>query len=486
MSDQRLYYEMNVEKQSYSFNSHIESAIMEAEDELQNLQETIDSIKKLKPECDKLDYALAACVGAICGVFDIFLVGKPGESPLSDINDKWVEKKVKLFAQMCGWKKDKSVPDNQAVSKAIAFLEEKFKIPYDQISYGDAGKQFVGLDKLDMKNHHFKSLAHNASLCGLFFSILDQFTNQSHFIANTALGGTGLIPLHDADGNFELQGKTVVGKLVAAFINWFGHLISDVSGSRGSKGRGMGIPSPLWTWTNDIIAIKSQLKIPISEFDQAVNSLALDIYQKGYDIRFQKVQAIPVVINEILVRAVYSIRRMISYYSNTDKTERSFAAMMRFCEPFKNPSVKRMLTVSHGTFCVLDIGDAMIRGGIFGSGTFNVKEFVMRLNIVGIGRFSISLYGEANRAWKYHDAKKNADFAEREKIIVEDYLKGLTQLSELYDDKDLLTFVDDLKRSDMYISAFQKTVALAELRKVPKDKILRNKADIDAFFRGKR
>ena len=32
--------------------------------------------------------------------------------------------------------------------------------------------------------------------------------------------------------------------------------MSDVSGSSGSKGRGMGIPSPLWTWTNDIIAIK--------------------------------------------------------------------------------------------------------------------------------------------------------------------------------------------------------------------------------------
>ena len=31
-------------------------------------------MKKLTPECDKTDYILAACSGAICGILDIFLV----------------------------------------------------------------------------------------------------------------------------------------------------------------------------------------------------------------------------------------------------------------------------------------------------------------------------------------------------------------------------------------------------------------------------
>ena len=48
----------------------------------------------------------------------------------------------------------------------------------------------------------------------------------------------------------------------------------------------------------------------------------------------------------------------------------------------------------------------------------------------------------------------------------------------------LLTFVDDLQQSDMYKQAFHKTVLLAEKRSVPEDKILRNKSDIDAYFRG--
>ena len=66
-----------------------------------------------------------------------------------------------------------------------------------------------------------------------------------------------------------------------------------------------------------------------------------------------------------------------------------------------------------------------------------------------------------------------------------DYIEGLRQLADAYDDEVLLTFVDDLKHSDMYKQAFEKTVALAEKRNVPSEKILKNKAAIDAYFGGK-
>ena len=44
----------------------------------------------------------------------------------------------------------------------------------------------------------------------------------------------------------------------------------------------------------------------------------------------------------------------------TSGMERSFISMWKSCEPFSNPSVKRMLTVAHGTFCLVDAGDAVI------------------------------------------------------------------------------------------------------------------------------
>ena len=46
----------------------------------------LETIRLLTPECDKLDYILSASSGALCGIIDVFLVGKPGESPLGDID----------------------------------------------------------------------------------------------------------------------------------------------------------------------------------------------------------------------------------------------------------------------------------------------------------------------------------------------------------------------------------------------------------------
>lgn len=145
---------------------------------------------------------------------------------------------------------------------------------------------------LTASNHHFKSRAHNPSLLGLFFSVLDQYTDSSHFVTEGQL-----VSLRQADEKWKLQGENVPGKLFCGFANWFGHLISDISGSQSSAragNRGMGIPSPLWTWANDIIAIKAKLGFRTSETDKAINELALNIFEKRYDTRFQSVQAIPV------------------------------------------------------------------------------------------------------------------------------------------------------------------------------------------------
>lgn len=467
----QLILGMSVSKDEFSFATSIESALISSETEIQSLKETIKSVENLGPNCDKLDYSLAASSGALCGIIDIFIVGKPGESPAGNLADKWFENRIIDFAKLCGWdgKEDVSL-------SAIRILEKKFKIPYDQRGAGDAGSTIFDLNPT---NHHFKSLGHNPTLLGMFFSILDQFTNQSHFISDGEL-----VSLQNADGKFELRGNSVPAKLFCGFVNWFGHLISDISGSSGSKGRGMGIPSPFWSWTNNIIAIKRRLNITASQLDKTISELALSIYKEGYDVRFQTAQLIPVFTNEIIVRFMYSIRRMLQYFQTNEEEEYSASDIWKACEPFSNPTVKRMLTVAHGTFCMIDLGDAAIRAFITGGGTFNVTEFFLRLNIVGVGRFTISLYGEAKRTLVIGKTKSKSEFAGREITIVENYLSGLSFLSDLYDDKELVDFVDDFKNSDMYIQAFEKSALLAELRKVSDDKILRTKGHIDLYFGG--
>ena len=470
--DAVLLFDLGISEEGYEFDSAIQMAMKFSEFEIDDintkLAENENTLKKLTPECDKTDYILAAASGAICGLMDIFLVGKSGESAIGDITDKWFANRTMDFAKICGWDGN----SNDSLSSAIQYLEKKFKIPYG------AGNVASLVFDLNPRNHHFKSLGHNPSLLGLFFSILDQFTNTSHFISEGEL-----ISLQEADDKFVLQGGNISAKLFCGFVNWLGHLISDMSGSSSSKGRGMGIPSPLWTWTNDIIAIKKKLHITNLEFDKTINKFALEIYKQGYDLRFEVAKAIPVFVNELVVRMVYSIRRLVRFYLNNQNRVRSFKLIWELCEPFSNASVKRMLIVAHGTFCLLDVGDALAQGFINGNGSFRIDQFVMLLNIVGLGRFTISLYGQANRGIKLYQAKKENLSLRQEKIIIADYIDGLKILSQAYDDKELLLFTKELNESDMYVEAFEKSVLLAEKRNVPKNQILRNKADIDSYFK---
>ena len=147
----------------FSYLSNIEDALSQAELDIQILNETIDSVNALKPQCDKFDYVLSACSGALCGILDIFFVGKPGESPLGNITDKWFENRTCDFAKLCGWKGAKEGKD--PVKSAIGYLERHYKVPNDQRGLGDAGSSIFGLNA---NNHHFKSLGHNPSLLGLF------------------------------------------------------------------------------------------------------------------------------------------------------------------------------------------------------------------------------------------------------------------------------------------------------------------------------
>ena len=455
------------------FKTSIQVAIDEANERIKEneflCKETIESIARITPDCDKIDYSLAASIGALCGVLDIFLVGKPGESLVGTVTDKWIGDRTLDFACKMGWKNDGNL------SSAIRFLEKKFKIPYDQQG-GDAASAIFGINT---RNHHFKSLAHNPSILGLFFSVLDQFSNTSHFVTEGRL-----VSLQNADGSFSLMGKDIPSKFFCAVFNWIGHLISDNSGSSSSKGRGMGIPSPLWTWINDMVAVKASLHIPASDFDKQINDLAIEIYDKGFDIRFQLAQGILVFINEITVRVVYAVRRAIKYFSSKDELNRSFKDLWNNCEPFSNVSVKRMLTVAHGTFCLVDIADATIRSFATGGGYFNVVEFFLRLNISGLGRFGVSLFGEANRGINRINLSDEKSYLEKQKTILQDYIQELNYLAAKYNDQLMRKFVEELYNNDSYKIAFEDSARIAQLREVPEKKVLKSKKEIDEYFRG--
>lgn len=311
-------------------------------------------------KCDKYDYLAATACGAIGGMIDIFLVGAPGDSVLGSWTDKQVDNVVMSFARKMGWNpKEKNINN---VNSAIGFLEhgknngkasefQGFKVNYDQRKPSDVGDLF----NIAPNTHHMMSLAHSPDIVGLFFSILNQFTSTSSFIANGQL-------VTIATDTYELQGGNFVMKIMSGIANWFGHLMSDVAGSSGSHGRGTGVVMPFYEFFGFCKLGNFSTKDGMKDLSE----IAMQAFNQGYDFRFGLAQAIPVVITDLSIRLIWALRQRFQYHMP-----------IKECIPtMRHPNLRVMLLIGNGTLCVMDGIDASVRSG------GNFLMFFMRLNLI--------------------------------------------------------------------------------------------------------
>ncbi len=313
-----------------------------------DLERRIQSDFALKNACcDRYDYMIACTCGLIGGLIDVLFVGSPGQGKLTKAADNLVDSSVQKFAKLFGWTGPKDGKD--PTSSAIGYLETKFPVNYDHRHGGDVG----GLFKMSTKNHHIKNLAHSPDLIGLFFSIVDQFNSTAHFVDN------GSIIVIDTD-KYELRGTTLISKLFSGFVNWIGHLFSDVAGSSGALDRGSGIPIPFYSLLQFV---------NIGEFGQHRHTfakIAVQVFERGYDLRHGIALAVPVLVTELLTRMCWVIKQRIYHKSSWQQ-----------CIPsVNNPELHRMLLVAHGSLCLVDISDAALRSG------GNVIQFLLRSNLI--------------------------------------------------------------------------------------------------------
>ncbi len=318
-----------------------------------------------KDKCDKYDYLIAAACGALGGLIDIFFVGTPGDSALGRWTDKQTDRAVMGFARKMGWNPKEGNADN--VNSAIGFLEhgkssgtpnavQGCKVKYDQRPPGDVGNAF----NIAPGTHHMMSLAHSPDIVGLFFSILNQFTSTSSFIAEGRL-------VTVASGTYELQGGNFIMRIMCGVANWFGHLMSDVAGSSGSHGRGTGIVVPFY----ELFGLCKFGSFSAGGERKDLAEIAMQAFQKGYDFRFGMAQAIPVAVTELSIRLIWALRRHFQYHYP-----------LKECVPtMKHADLRIMLIIGNGTLCAMDAIDAGIRSG----GSF--LAFFMRLNLIAWFRF---------------------------------------------------------------------------------------------------
>lgn len=344
--------------------------------------------------CDKWDYTLAGLCGVISGLVDSFFVGMPGASKLGNVVDSVADKAVEKFAKFtnwcdrkhvekliadgkikdwseyrpCGETLQKTVADGN-VASAIGYLEKRFSVSYDA-RYAKDLVNAEGAVNFNPKDHHLKSWSHCLDPFGLFMSILDQFTGKTTIIADGKIQRFASA----RSGGFHLQGDTFYSKIMFGFINWLGHIMSDIAGSSGTRGhegkRGAGIAAPFF----EMFQLCDFGSFNVDGDKKTLAQLTTSMYSHGYDARFMAAQAIPVAMNECLIRLCWSIKR--HYYHKLPWKE---------CVPLKlsdKPELRRMLLVGHGCLCLVDAADAAIRS--WG----NLLNFMLHLNAAAWVRFA--------------------------------------------------------------------------------------------------
>lgn len=422
-------------------------------DEIDNQIADLDiSIDKLTNHADKLDYAVSVASGIIAGIIDILFVGK---FDLQEGRD-WSSEKINDFVTTVAKKQGYEGDDLQG---AIRHLE-KFGAPSDSV-YNDFGG---GLQ------HHLRDFAHHASPVGLVFSMLTQFT-QKAYGTNTA-GAFIVVPIDKT----TFIGDSVPTKITFGLVYWVLHMASDMAGSSGAPGAGTGIPGPI------LSIVKLLSSTPIFNNKDQVNELSLKVSKlfngtllaekdangkiiKGADgkplihqmdlrgelgVMHQLAkQALPVIVNEAFVRGFYFINRLIDEVK--DKQSLKEVDWDKTI-PFGNRTIERMMTIATGTFTAIDTLDAVIEGAI--NSKANWVEFgrqvVLRLNFVGIGRFTIALGTDAFMGLR--KGKKS-----RERMLLKAESLYLLEAKMYYGDQLMWTAVKDAGQSvDSLFEAMQK------------------------------
>lgn len=405
------------------------------------IEEINQNLKQFINTADGLDYTVSVASGVICGLIDSFVVGELSHDSLKgfvDDSHKMVNKFIESFAKANGL-------DKGSLKKTVPALENHFKMPQDNMHQGSGISSAL--------THHLDDLAHHPTPLGLVAGILAQVlrigilsgkkgdtkimdvkTDMKDYFINVllplligaTLSGVCCWLTNLAEKKYEEKYQKEIPEPIKKLIrmlaktpavipilklahNWFGHLVSDMAGSKNTTDTsgGMGIPGIFLSFLKELSMLPPLNK---SGLPQVLNDLYTkkDLLGFKLDMRTEiaiiKKQMLPVMINEILVRSFYFIRRLITGVKNNGIENIDWRKTI----PFNNRTIVRMMTIATGTFTVVDMADAAIRAGVESGGQLAAfaKGFILRVNFVGVGRFAIAIGADVGMGLKKHSLEK--------------------------------------------------------------------------------
>ena len=361
-------------------------------------------IAKMSVDADKLDYAVAIASGIICGIIDIIKIGELDLKAGRNIADEKVKDIVRKISKRLGCEKDD-------IQSCVKFLEEKFPLAAD----GNTADFGGGLQ------HHLRDFAHHPTIVGLCFSLLTQFTEMSYGTDST--GRFIIVPVSEKSRRYI--GDNIADKIFMGTVGWFFHLVSDIAGSSATVALsgGTGIPGPIIALAKEAAVMPIFRDINVE--DNSLSEFLAKIYNGTLFARYDNngkiikdsiikidfrgeigalleigKQAIPIILNECIVRGFYFIRRILSEVKNKNVTSMSEIKKINWdtIKPYNNVTLTRLLTISTSVFCAIDLTDAVV-----------TEQYFVSVNYVGLGRLTLALGAEYVNLLKTRNLKKIRD-----------------------------------------------------------------------------
>ena len=445
--DEQFEIEYEIVSLSSNSNDIIASDLRNIEERISANQERIDNlnidIDRLTNYADEWDYIVAAASGLLTGMIDAFFVGEFNFDAMKADSHKHVNHFVEKYAKLTGYK-----DNGRGLKGAIEYLEEKFPVNQDNI--------WKGLFS-STKHHHLDDFAHHPTILGLIASIGVTFFKSAFFVDNKGkwhyasideidtkqlllnwcpLIISGILrwivymteskylekydkelpkPLHNL--LLLISYSPAVVKILSHTSKWFGHLVSDMGGSKNTPGGGMGIPGLF------VSTLKELSSLPILK-DTRLPQYVGDLYAKGkWDMRSELAileyagkQSIPVILNELFVRTFYFVRHLIGEYrQNSDWKKVNWDNVI----PWSNRTINRMLTIASGTFVAVDVADAAIRSATKSvDPTTFFANLALRLNFVGVGRFAIAIGTDVYMGYKCNKYRNERMHIQNEQLML--------------------------------------------------------------------
>lgn len=386
----------------------------------------------------KEEYALAIASGILAGVVDALYVGDTpllaaGTSEAHASVNTWVNKFIEDYAGKKGFVNPG--PRSQRFRNAIAYLEKAFPVAQDNTWSGQNIRVYTG-------NHHLADLAHHPTPAGLVAAIIVQFFRIGIFVNRD--GKWHLLPVETTEEDVlnnlipavitgflnwlvaistttyeeltEQEAPEAIKRLAHLMAsapmlievakcadNWFGHLVSDMGGSKSTAGHGMGVPGIFLSMLYEVAALPPLNTTGLLEY---LNNLytkdRVDLRQElivlkssqGQIVKSLGKQAVPVILNEVLVRAGFFVLQLARAFSeNQPIADINWGNII----PIGNRTVDRMMTVSTMTLTLADTADAAVHASLESAGNWIIfsQRFAARFNFVASGRAAIAIVREA-------------------------------------------------------------------------------------------